>query len=207
MDVLPMFPLGTALLPGQPLPLQVFEPRYVAMLRDVSGSDGRFGAVLIERGSEVGGGDRRFTVGCVASVEQMGRLPDGRLVLLARGHERVAVERWLPDDPYPRAEVRRLPDLSWSGEDDERLADTERVVRRALAVMSEYRSQVWPADVELADDPVARGWQLAWLSPVGSLDQLTLLRSTSLRELLETTARLTSDALELVHLQMPDDPA
>ncbi|WP_225212760.1 LON peptidase substrate-binding domain-containing protein [Janibacter melonis] len=207
MDVLPMFPLGTALLPGQPLPLQVFEPRYVAMMRDVVGSERRFGAVLIERGSEVGGGDRRFTVGCVASVEQMGRLPDGRLVLLARGHERVEVERWLPDDPYPRAEVRRLPDLTWSGEDDERLAETERVVRRALAVMSEHRSQVWPADVELADDPVARSWQLAWLSSLGALDQLTLLRSTSPRELLETTARLTSDAVELLHLQMPDDPA
>lgn len=202
-----MFPLGTALLPGQPLPLQVFEPRYVAMMRDVVGSDRRFGAVLIERGSEVGGGDRRFAVGCVASVEQMGRLPDGRLVLLARGHERVEVVRWLPDDPYPRAEVRRLPDLTWSGEDDERLAETERVVRRALAVMSEHRSQVWPADVELADDPVARSWQLAWLSPLGSLDQLTLLRSTSPRELLDRTARLTNDAVELLHLQMPDDPA
>ena len=36
---------------------------------------------------------------------------------------------------------------------------------------------------------------------------LTLLRSTSPRELLETTARLTNDAVELLHLQMPDDPA
>ena len=85
-----MFPLGTALLPGQPLPLQVFEPRYLAMLRDVVGGDGRFGAVLIERGSEVGGGDRRFAVGCAASIEQLRMLPDGRLVLLARGRERVA---------------------------------------------------------------------------------------------------------------------
>lgn len=43
MDVLPMFPLGAVLLPGQPLPLQVFEPRYLTMLRDVAAGDGRFG--------------------------------------------------------------------------------------------------------------------------------------------------------------------
>ncbi|WP_415830929.1 LON peptidase substrate-binding domain-containing protein [Janibacter anophelis] len=60
MDVLPMFPLGTVLLPGNPLPLQVFEPRYLAMLRDIAGGDGRFGVVLIERGFEVGGGDQRL---------------------------------------------------------------------------------------------------------------------------------------------------
>ena len=53
MDVLPMFPLGTVLLPGQPLPLQVFEPRYLAMLRDVAEGEGRFGVVLIERGFEL----------------------------------------------------------------------------------------------------------------------------------------------------------
>nr|WP_238148157.1 LON peptidase substrate-binding domain-containing protein [Janibacter hoylei] len=50
-----MFPLGTVLLPGQPLPLQVFEPRYLTMLRDVADGDGRFGVVLIDRGFEVGG--------------------------------------------------------------------------------------------------------------------------------------------------------
>ena len=44
-----------------------------------------------------------------------------------------------------------------------------------------------------------------WHAGVG-LDQLTLLRSSSLGELLETTARLTSEALELLPLQSPDEP-
>ena len=52
MDVLPMFPLGAALLPGSPLPLQVFKPRHLAMLRDLAAGDGRFGVVLIELTSE-----------------------------------------------------------------------------------------------------------------------------------------------------------
>ncbi|WP_218005455.1 LON peptidase substrate-binding domain-containing protein [Janibacter limosus] len=113
MDVLPMFPLGASLLPGSPLPLQVFEPRYLAMLRDIAAGDGRFGVVLIERGFEVGGGDQRFSIGTVASVEQVSPMGDGRIGLLARGRERFEVVRWLEDDPYPRAEVRLLP--TWSG--------------------------------------------------------------------------------------------
>lgn len=60
--MLPMFPLGSVLLPGSPLPLQVFEPRYRAMLDDCLAGDQRFGVVLIERGFEVGGGEQRLVL-------------------------------------------------------------------------------------------------------------------------------------------------
>lgn len=206
MDVLPMFPLGTALLPAQPLPLQIFEPRYLTMMEAVTEGDGRFGVVLIERGTEVGGGDERFPIGCVASIEQARPMPGGRVGILARGRERLEVIRWLPEDPYPRAEVRYLPDLTWSEEQAERLAETEHAVRRAVSVMSEYRPQPWPADVELTEDPVARSWQLAGIAPLGPLDQLSLLRASSVEELLERTAQLTGDALDLLALQFPEDP-
>ena len=48
--------------------------------------------------------------------------------------------------------------------------------------------------------------QVRALAPVGALDQLALLRSSSLGKLLETTTRLTSEALELLPLQSPDKP-
>ena len=54
---MPMFPLGTVLFPHALLPLRVFEPRYREMTARVLREDGEFGVVLIERGSEVGGGD------------------------------------------------------------------------------------------------------------------------------------------------------
>lgn len=207
MDALPMFPLGSALLPGSPLPLQVFEPRYLAMLRDIAAGDGRFGVVLIERGFEVGGGDQRFSVGTVATVEQVSPSTDGRIRLLARGRERFEVVRWLEDDPYPRAEVRLLPELLWDDEHASQLEATAKVVRRALAVMSEYRTSPWPADVELSEDPVTKSWQLAGIAPLGSLDHVAVLRSLSVTELLERTAELTTEAVELLPLQFPDDPA
>lgn len=110
MRVSPMFPLGTVLVPGTALPLHVFEPRYRRMIDDCLAGDGTFGVVLIERGSEVGGGDVRTDVGTLASIAEAEPLPDGRWMLVARGLHRIRVERWLPDDPYPRAEIVDWPD-------------------------------------------------------------------------------------------------
>ena len=65
---LPMFPLGSVLVPTALLPLHVFEQRYRAMVADVLGGDNEFGVVLIDRGHEVGGGDVRSDIGTIARV-------------------------------------------------------------------------------------------------------------------------------------------
>src|SRR5260370_38243553 len=72
---LPMFPLGTVLLPFAHLPLHIFEPRYRALVKDCTPGDGEFGVVLIERGHEVGGGDVRFEGGPVAHIVQTAKQP------------------------------------------------------------------------------------------------------------------------------------
>src|SRR5438105_15818760 len=107
---LPMFPLGTVLLPSAHLPLHIFEPGYRALVKDVLAGDGEFGVVLIERGREVGGGDARFGVGTVARILQTAELPDGRWLVDAVGTERFRVTEWLPEDPYPLALVEALED-------------------------------------------------------------------------------------------------
>ncbi|WP_371820785.1 LON peptidase substrate-binding domain-containing protein [Tsukamurella sp. PLM1] len=110
MTELPMFPLGAVLLPGEELPLRIFEPRYRAMIEHCLAADGRFGVVLIERGSEVGGGDVRTDVGTVAVIDRYVRKPDGGYTLTCLGTDRLRVVQWLPDDPYPRADVEIWPD-------------------------------------------------------------------------------------------------
>ena len=82
---LPMFPLGSVLLPHEMLPLHVFEERYRAMIAACLASDARFGVVLIARGSEVGGGDVRCNTGTIASIEVASPTEDGRYGVLARG--------------------------------------------------------------------------------------------------------------------------
>ena len=99
MSRLPMFPLGTVLLPGAVLPLHVFEPRYRALVSDCLAGEPEFGVVLIERGREVGGGDVRRDVGTVARIAEVASLPDGRSALMTVGTRRITVRQWLPDDP------------------------------------------------------------------------------------------------------------
>ena len=71
MAVTPMFPLQVAMLPGEELPLRIFEPRYTAMVSDcLATDDPAFGVVLIAAGREVGGGDIRSDVGAMAHITE-----------------------------------------------------------------------------------------------------------------------------------------
>jgi uncharacterized protein len=194
MGALPMFPLGSVLFPAMPLRLRVFEERYLIMLADLLDTDqARFGVVLIERGHEVGGGEQRFQVGTMAEITQLGA-QEGFVGLVARGGRRFVVERWLEDAPHPQAEVTELPDLVWDPDLEGLRAETERLVRRTLAMASEFAENLWPADVELADDPAAAAWQLAAIAPLGALDQQGLLSATSFGRLLIRLADLTTQA-------------
>ncbi|PJJ71270.1 hypothetical protein CLV46_0812 [Diaminobutyricimonas aerilata] len=194
MTELPVFPLGSVLLPNVPLALRIFEPRYLVMLAEVlQDQPPAFGVVLIERGQEVGGGDHRFTVGTVARIVELGE-GDGTIELVATGTTRFQVNGWLDEDPYPRADVRMLPELPWQEEDRALLETAERTVRRALAVSSEFTEQRFPSDVVLAEDPAERAWQLAGVAPLGPLDQQRLLLATSIRELLTDLAE-TADGI------------
>ncbi|WP_298457403.1 LON peptidase substrate-binding domain-containing protein [uncultured Cellulomonas sp.] len=203
---LPMFPLGSVLFPGMPLPLRVFEPRYLAMLSSVlAETDREFGVVLIERGSEVGGGDVRFTVGTVARIASV-EVTAGFIGLLATGAARFEVVRWLEDDPFPRAEVRELAPLELDPALVPELATAESLVRATLTRASEFVELPWSPDVELSSDPEERVWQVAGIAPLGSFDQLALLRSTTARELLTMLVEETRAADVRFTAGWTDDP-
>src|SRR6201994_5175426 len=100
-----MFPLQSALLPDEDLPMQIFEPRYTALVRDcMCDDDPRFGTVLISQGREVGGGDVRCDIGTVARITECVEIAGaGRFMLKCTTAERIKVCEWLAGDPHPRA--------------------------------------------------------------------------------------------------------
>ena len=186
-----MFPLGSVLFPHMPLSLRIFEERYVVMLSRVLQDEvSEFGVVLIERGQEVGGGEHRFGVGTVARIVQL-EASEGFIGLVAEGERRIRVDEWLDDSPHPQAEVTELEPLVWDDDLLLELVAAEDTVRAALDRLGNDNS--WPADVELTDEPVARAWQLAGIAPLGPLDQVHLLRSESMSELLDGIVSRTSD--------------
>src|SRR4029078_9422594 len=109
MTLMPIFPLATVFLPGMVLPLHVFEPRYQQLVRDcLDAPPPELGVVLIARGSEVGGGATLSDVGVIARILQVAPLEGNRFALITVGTRRVRLVEWLPDHPYPRAEVEDL---------------------------------------------------------------------------------------------------
>ncbi len=192
---LPMFPLSTVLYPHVAINLHLFEPRYRALGRDLSAGDGRFGIVLISRGSEVGGGEERHTVGTKARVTEALELPDGRWELIARGEERIRVATWLPDDPYPVALVHRLPDLDPEVEPAAQLRDrAEHAVKRALTLKAELDEPAHSASVVISSDPVRAGYELAAVAPVTTQDHQRLLEAESAYVRLALVADLATEA-------------
>ena len=187
MPIIPMFPLGSVLLPAMPLQLRIFEPRYLKLLGDLVASDKpEFGVVLIERGQEVGGGEKRMAIGTLASVSEIGTTEDF-LGLQSVGSSRFRVNSWLPDDPYPIADVDFLPDLIWDDSLMPARVHLETKVRQLLAFVSEFGDLQFGADTALSDDPMESCWQLAGILPVGPLDQVELLESQSAEELIART--------------------
>ncbi|MEZ5255997.1 MAG: LON peptidase substrate-binding domain-containing protein [Ilumatobacteraceae bacterium] len=180
MSVLPMFPLGATLLPGSFLPLQIFEPRYQALLRDCLAGEPEFGVVMIEQGQEVGGGDHRRDVGTVARILQVGEIGPGLYAVQAVGARRIRVNAWLPDDPYPLADVDDWPDEACDAGRPlgARRASVEQEVRRVLA--SDRARHLAPdATAEISGDPLLASGTTAAIAPIGAFDrhsQLLLLQ-------------------------------
>ncbi|MGH9020776.1 MAG: LON peptidase substrate-binding domain-containing protein, partial [Acidimicrobiales bacterium] len=81
---LPMFPLSMVVFPHQVVGLCVFEPRFQSMLSDVAVTQ-VFGTCLIERGSEVGGGDTRTGVGTTVRILASQQLEDGKTLMMVEG--------------------------------------------------------------------------------------------------------------------------
>lgn len=123
VDTVPLFPLGTVLLPGASLPLHIFEPRYRQLTIDlVTGAlpGKQFGVVAVREGwSPDDGREGLHDVGCTASLREVRRLPDGRFDLQTTGDRRF---RLLDVDdstaPYLVANVEYLPDDEGDTETD-----------------------------------------------------------------------------------------
>jgi Lon protease-like protein len=187
MTVMPMFPLSTVLMPSMPLSLRIFEERYLKLLGDLMlDANPEFGVVLIDRGAEIGGGEKRLGIGTLASVNDIGTL-DQFYGLESTGTQRFRVNAWLPDDPYPMADIDFIPDLVWNDSLMPARVHLETKVRNLLAFASEFGDLQYGPETEVSDDPMEACWQLAGMLPVGGLDQVDLLQSQSADELISRT--------------------
>jgi Lon protease-like protein len=102
IESFPLFPLGIVLLPGEVVPLHIFEERYKLMIGECLDSDGEFGIVwLADAGLR--------EIGCTARVTQvLDRFDDGRLNILVTGGQPFGLVRKIESLPYPAGDIELL---------------------------------------------------------------------------------------------------
>jgi len=172
---LPLFPLGTVLFPNGRLPLRVFEPRYVDLVRDCLKRDRPFGVVWIREGSEVAAPTqampRLAQLGTCARIVDWDALDDGQLGLTIEGKEKF---RLLSTEQRPNflivASVEVLPsepELPLPERARDMIPLLEQLMRHPLIA----RLQLQP---ELEDGGRLAN-QLAQLLPIPETDKFTLL--------------------------------
>ncbi len=203
----PVFPLGTTYLPGDSVSLHVFEERYVRMCAVLEDSDGVFASVLIERGSEVGGNDKRSDVGVLIQIDDLYK-DDGRILLIGHAEDVITVIDWLDDDPYPQARCRRSPQIQC--DEDQRDAHFETLVDVLRRIGNTPSRELCDLIVTLAKkvgdtDLLLREafWATARLLPAGAQDRRTLLQSGDISSGIRSLAEMMTHYEELTKFQKP----
>ncbi|RMG33670.1 MAG: peptidase S16 [Gammaproteobacteria bacterium] len=111
MMQIPLFPLHLPLMPGGPLPLRIFEPRYLSMIGDCLRSNSPFGVALITKGGETGKAAKCHSIGTLARITDWDQGEDGLLHIEAVGEQRFRVlDTQVSDDQLVLAEIQILPD-------------------------------------------------------------------------------------------------
>ena len=167
---LPLFPLRAVLFPGGPLPLRIFEPRYLDMVSKCLREQSGFAVVLLGEGEEADDATSFAATGTEARIVDFDRLEGGLLGISCVGRERVrVVEAWREPDGLNRGRVLDIaadpvvpvpPDKAWLAE----------VVLQVLPEAEEtYRH------VEKRGDAAWVGNRLAELLPLSLTDRQALL--------------------------------
>ena len=177
---LPLFPLNTVLFPGGMLPLRIFEPRYLDMVKDCTRNQHGFGVCMIIQDEELGQNTASAALGCEAKIIDFDQTPDGLLAITALGERRFHVEQ-----VKIRSNGLIVGEVSW-------LPKTELVaVAPEYFVLSQILQRVLDkADISFdknqLEDADWVSWRLGEWLPLSNLERQALLQES------EVTVRLQS---------------
>jgi len=179
--VVPIFPLtGVLLLPRGVLPLNIFEPRYLAMTRDAMSSERLIGMIQ-PSDPEAPEPPPVFRTGCVGKITSFSETPDGRFLITLFGICRFSVKDELPLlSGYRRAVADWTPwrgdfEAEAGGVDRERLEAALRLYFRQHGLSAD-----WDAIRQTADERLVTS--LAMICPFAPSEKQALLEAPSLAE-------------------------
>jgi Lon protease-like protein len=180
MEEIGLFPLGIVLLPGEHVPLHIFEPRYRELIGECIEEERAFGILLAED-------EGVREVGTLARVTHvLERFEDGRLNVLVQGGERFRVERLTRGRSFMTAMVERV--------DDESGPVAPEVVRRAVEAFRALAAAAGADVGEIDEHGTQLAFDLAGRVELPPPAKQRLLESVSEQERLQLVAELLDDA-------------
>ena len=185
--VLPVFPLtGSLLLPGNFMPLNIFEPRYRNMVEDALADGGHIGMIQpVTPGPDqlaLGEADPQlYSVGCAGQLERADRQDDGRFLILLRG-----VMRFRVDSEFEPRRGYRLVRASYERFADDVRADADQIDAEPLLASAHRfgrrRELEFDMDLLAALDGLRLLNALAAALPFAPAEQQALLEAPTARE-------------------------
>jgi Lon protease-like protein len=187
VSAIALFPLGIVLFPGGPLPLRIFETRYIDMVRRCMREGCGFGVVLIREGHEVGARQTDiYDVGTMADITDFHQLSDGLLGLSCVGRERFRIlERSCQADGLNLGQVQPIgpePTLKVPAR-HARLSDL-------LSTVLPQLGEVYTGIEMRLDDAAWVGYRLAEILPIPLADKQAYLEIVDPLERLDRLASL-----------------
>lgn len=178
----PLFPLGLVLLPGEVVPLHIFEARYRIMIGECLDQGTEFGIVW-------SGDDGVQDVGCAAEVAQViERTEDDRMNILVQGTRRFRLERRIEDLPYPAGDVTWIEDTDAAAD-----AQVGASARKAYAELVERATDTRPEEAELEE---LNAYDMASTIKFDNDDKQGLLELLSEDKRMQRLAALCTSAVE-----------
>jgi Lon protease-like protein len=181
----PLFPLNAVLFPGGPLPLRIFEPRYLDMVSRCMKEDTPFGVVLIREGAETGHATT-CKVGTLAHIVDWYQGSDGLLGVTAIGTERFRLRSTSKQDdglnigevdPIPPPEPMAVPEV-------------HRDLPQVLQTILEDLGRLYDKVERRPDDAVWLAWRFIEILPIDLTEKQQVLESDDILGTLELVERL-----------------
>jgi Lon protease-like protein len=194
-DVIPVFPLpGALLLPRGQMPLNIFEPRYLAMVDDALRSGHRL-IGMIQPDAANPGSDLKpnlYTVGCVGRITQIAETGDGRYLLQLTGVVRFRIEEELSVSTlYRQCRVDYAP---FAGDFKARRGEEEVDRKSLLRALADFlKANDLKADWEGIENAPNEALvnALAMMSPYGAAEKQALLEAPDLKTRAEILVAVT----------------
>ena len=206
-DVIPVFPLpGALLLPRGQMPLNIFEPRYLAMVDDTLRSGHRLIGMIQPDTAHSGAPDKPalFRIGCVGRLTQLAETGDGRYLIQLTGVSRFAVEEELAVTTlYRQCRVAYVPFADdFVARKGEEAVDREALLKALAAFLKANNLQAdWEGIENAPNEALVNA--LAMMSPYGAAEKQALLEAPDLKTRAEILVAMTE--IELAKTNAPGE--